>query len=205
MLETLFAKSSTLHSLGTVEHKDAVLVLPYIDHDLTTRLTDVLKRRALHPGLLVLVDDDERIGFMKVANYVCSHSSSKYFGYLAQDAFPGDGWLKSAIKTLDSTNAGLLAFNDGRFFGTLAVFGLARRSWFAKLYHKFIFYPGYKRHFGDTELSSIAAHQNQMVFNPGSLMIEVDYEKHEKANDPDDAALYKQRESQGFDGNIQSS
>ncbi len=33
-------------------------------------------------------------------------------------------------------------------------------------------------------------------------MVEIDYEKHKKANDPDDAALYKQREAQGFDGHI---
>ncbi|HAS88733.1 MAG TPA: hypothetical protein DCS48_05445 [Desulfovibrio sp.] len=202
MLETLFTSSSNLHNLGNIANDESIFVLPYIDEELTRRLTEVLVRRALHPGLLVLVDDDERLGFMKVANYVCSHSSSKYFGYLAQDAFPGDGWLRAATKTLNESDASLLAFNDGRFYGTLAVFGLARRSWLQTLYHKYLFFPGYNSHFGDTELSAIAIHQNKMIFNPGCLMVEVDYEKHTRKNDPDDDALYKLRESQGFGGII---
>ena len=202
MLQTLFTSSSELHNLGQVEHDDAVFVLPYIDKELTEKLTEVLVRRALHPGLLILVNDDERLGFMKVANYVCSHSSSRYFGYLAQDAFPGDGWLRSAVRTLDNSNANLLAFNDGRFYGTLAVFGLARRSWLQTLYHKYLFFPGYHSNFGDTELTAIAVHQDKLIFNPGCLMLEVDYEKHKKGNNPDDDALYKLRESQGFGGII---
>ena len=203
MLKTLFTRSSQLHTLGHVQDADAVLVLPFIDMELTQRLAKVLQLRALHSGLVVLVDDDERMGFMKIANFVCAHSSSRYFGYLAQDAFPGDGWLRAALDTLDGSNAGLLAFNDGRFHGTLAIFGLARRSWLAKLYHKFVFFPGYNRHFGDTELSAIAIHQDQLIYNPGCLMIEVDYEKHAKSIDKDDAAIFDRREAQGFDGIIQ--
>jgi hypothetical protein len=205
MLTTMVTSSSDLHNLGHVEHDDAVIVLPFIDSELALRLADVLVRRALHPGMLVLVDDDERIGFVKVANYVCSHSSSRYFGYLAQDAFPGDGWLRSAVRTLDKSDAGLLAFNDGRFFGTLAVFGLARRAWLSTLYHKFLFYQEYESHFGDTELSAIAISQNKLIFNPGSLMVEVDYEKHTRKNNPNDEKLYKLREAQGFGGAVTSS
>ncbi len=204
MLETLYTSSSSLLKLGDLKHEDAVFVLPYTDPALTVRLAGVLAHRALAAGILVLVEDDVRMGFMKIANILCVHSASRYFGYLAQDAYPGDGWLRSALKTLDATNAGLLAFNDGRFHGTLAVFGLARRGWLSGLYHKFLFYPEYRRHFGDTELSAIAIHQKQLVYNPGCVMVEVDYEKHEKENDPADAALYKRREAEGFGGIIKS-
>lgn len=204
MLETLYTNSSSLPKAGDLKHEDAVFVLPYTDRELTVRLAGVLARRALGAGLLVLVEDDARIGFMKIANILCAHSVSRYYGYLAQDAFPGDGWLRSALKTLDSSSAGLLAFNDGRFHGTLAVFGLARRDWLSSLYHKFLFYPEYRRHFGDTELSAIALFQRQLVYNPGCVMVEVDYEKHEKENDPADAALYKRREAEGFGGLIGS-
>ncbi len=139
MLETIFADSSTLESLGHVHNDEAVFVLPFIDREMADRLAKVLAIRAQHPGLVVLVNDDERMGFMKIANYLCSHSTSRYFGYLAQDAFPGDDWLRAAIRTLDGSSSSLLAFNDGRMHGTLAVFGLARRSWLATLYHKFVF------------------------------------------------------------------
>ncbi|EPR37049.1 hypothetical protein dsx2_0992 [Desulfovibrio sp. X2] len=202
MLQIITARTSELSNLGPVRHEDAVFVLPFIDGELAHRLADVLVRRALHSGLLVLVEDDERLGFMKVANFVCSRSSSRYFGYLAQDAFPSDGWLRAALATMDSTGGSLLAFNDGRFHGTLAVFGMARRTWLEGLYHKFLFFPGYQSHFGDTELSAIAIHQDSLVYNPGCVMLEVDYEKHRKGNNPDDEALYRTREAGRFGGLI---
>jgi len=40
------------------------------------------------------------------------------------------------------------------------------------------------------------------VFNPNALLIEVDYEKHTKANDPADDALYKARLATNFQGLI---
>ena len=200
MLQTLFAKTSELAEFKAVRHDDAVLVLPFIDEELARRLADVLVRRALHPGLVVLIEDDRRLGFIKTANAICSRSSSRYFGYLAQDVFPSDGWLQAALSILDATENGLLAFNDGRFHGTLAVFGLARRTWLKSLYHRFVFFPGYQSHYGDTELSAIAIHQNTLVYNPGCVMLEVDYEKHTKANNPDDKALFEQRMAQGFGG-----
>jgi len=200
MLQMLFTKTSELAELQAVHHEDAVFVLPFIDEELVRRLADVLVRRALHPGLVVFVEDDRRLGFIKTANAICSRSSSRYFGYLAQDVFPSDGWLLSAVSTLDEAGSSLLAFNDGRFHGTLAVFGLARRTWLKKLYHRFVFFPGYQSHFGDTELSAIAIHQNTLIYNPGCVMLEVDYEKHTKANNPDDKALFEQRMSQGFGG-----
>lgn len=203
MLETLFLKSSGIASAGPMSHEKAVLVMPYIDAGLAAKAADVLARRALAGGLLVAVEDDLRLGFIQVANMVYARSRSEHFGYLAQDAFPGDGWLKCALYTLDHTGAGLLAFNDGRFHGNLAVFGMARRSFVRALYHNFLFFPGYKRHFADTELSAIARAQGVMTYNENCLLVEVDYGKHEKPNDPDDDALYRQRARTGFGGMVQ--
>ncbi|MDY7001429.1 MAG: hypothetical protein SVS15_06570, partial [Thermodesulfobacteriota bacterium] len=123
MLESLFVKSSDLASIKDTVHDEVILVLPYIDHGLAVRLEGVLKERARHPGLLVLVEDDKRMGFIMVANLVYAWTKSPYFGYLAQDAFPGDHWLRQGLKSLKDSKAGLLAFNDGRFFGTGAEHG----------------------------------------------------------------------------------
>ena len=200
MLQSVFVKSSEFDSFAPLVHDEVVLVLPYIDHELAVRLETVLRLRAEHPGLLVLVDDDERMGFIRVANFVYMRTRSPFFGYLAQDAFPGMYWLQQGMRIIQETGAGLLAFNEGRFFGTLAAFGLARRAWLKTLYRNMLFYPGYKSQYGDTELSAIAFGQNQMVFNPNALLIEVDYDKHAKANDPEDDALYKARLATRFDG-----
>lgn len=200
MLKSIFTASSCLAELAPVVHEAAVLVMPYVDGEAARKAEGVLVRRALADGVLVMVDDDLRLGFIQAANMVYARSRSKYFGYLAQDAFPGDGWLKCALYTLEETGKGLLSFNDGRFHGNLAVFGLARRDWLRKLYHNLLFYPGYKRHFADTELSAIAHLTGMMIYNENCLLVEVDYDKHEKPNDPEDDALYRARARTGFGG-----
>jgi len=202
MLESVFVKSSAFETLAPLSHETVVMVLPYIDQAMAERAEAILCRRAEQDGLLVLVDDDERMGFIRVANFVYLRTRSPLFGYLAQDAFPGMYWLREGVRLLERTGKGLLAFNEGRFFGTLAAFGLARRAWLARLYRNMLFYPGYHSQYGDTELSAIAYATGQLVFNPNALLIEVDYEKHAKANHAGDDALYKARLATGFDGLI---
>ncbi|WP_161781642.1 hypothetical protein [Desulfohalovibrio reitneri] len=203
MLETVYLDVTDIGGETRFEHESTVLVLPHIDREQVDRLAPVLQRRALHPGLLVLVDDTERIGFTKVANLIFAKSSSKYFGYLAQDVFPGDGWLKCGVDMLEKSGKSLLPFSDGRFHGTLAVFGLARRFWVQGLYRNCLFFPGYQRHFGDTELSAIATAQDQIIYNPGCILLEVDYDKHTRPNHPEDDALYRARARTGFGGVVE--
>ncbi|MCL1940204.1 MAG: hypothetical protein FWG04_06035 [Desulfovibrionaceae bacterium] len=58
---------------------------------------------------------------------------------------------------MQKENAGLLAFNDGCFFGSLAAFGLVDRQWTDSFYGgKTLFYPHYKKTYCDTELTDIA-------------------------------------------------
>jgi len=202
MLESLFLQSSNFASFEPVRHAEVVLVLPFIDRDLALRAEEVLRVRANHSGLLVLVEDDERLGFIRVANFVYSRTASPFFGYLAQDAFPGMYWLEQGMKAIMGSQAGLLAFNEGRFFGTVAAFGLARRAWIATLYRHMLFYPGYRTHCADTELTAIAYAKDQLIFTPNALLVEVDYRKHAKPNDPDDERLYRERLATGFGGLI---
>ncbi|WP_243439929.1 hypothetical protein [Fundidesulfovibrio soli] len=200
MLQTLSLKFSELEPGQRFQHDEAVLVLPFIDPRAAELSREVLTRRALADGLLVLVEDDRRMGFVGVANALFARSESKYFGYLAEDAFPSDGWLKCALFTLENSGACLLAFNDGRFHGNLAVFGLASRAWARALYRTCLFFPGYKSHFADVELSAIARAQEVMTYNPNCVLMEVDHLKHTKSNSPDDDTLYRKRASAGFGG-----
>ena len=203
MFESVFASTSTLTEVKGLAHDRVVCVIPYLDHDQARRLAGVLAVRARHPGLAVFVRDDARLGFIQTANLVYAWTASARFAYFAQDAFPGDHWLAQAMGVMDRAGPGLLAFNDGRFFGTLAVFGLADRAWLATVYPKSLFYPGYRSHFADTELTAIAFARDRLFFTPNALLIEVDYEKHAKRNDPDDQALYNVRARKGFDGLVE--
>lgn len=202
MLEIQTIRTSRLHELKIAEEHEVVTVMPALDMDLARRAATVMALRADCGGLLIVAEDDLRLGFIMTANLIYARTKSDYFAYVAQDAFAGQFWLKAGLDALKQRNAGLLAFNDGRFFGTLAVFGLVRRSWIKSVYGNFLFYPGYKSHFADTELSAIALAASQMAFSPNAILMEVDYEKHLHPNNPDDEALYHSREREGFDGRI---
>jgi len=201
-MQTLFLDVGEIKASTRFANDAAVLVLPYIDQGQVDRLAPVLARRAMADGLLVLVNDSLRLGFVKVANLVFARSQSKYFGYLAQDAFPGEGWLRCGLNTIGKNESWLLSFNDGRFFGNIAVFGLLLRAWARAMYHNCVFFPGYKSHFGDTELSVIALAHSKLVFNPGCMLCEVDYDKDKKGNNPADDALYRERARTGFGGMV---
>ena len=195
-------KSSKVNELYVSSSYEVIIVLPMLDVALAKKLSEVMQRRTKQNGLLILVEDDMRLGFIMVSNLVYAKTQSRYFAYVAQDAFPGNYWLDSALGTIKRTGRGLLAFNDGRFFGTLAVFGLADREWVRTLYKNFLFYPEYKSHFADTELSAIAVETQNIIFNPNAILLEVDYDKHVHHNNPDDQRLYIARAKTGFGGII---
>jgi hypothetical protein len=202
MLEVRTIKYSQLRQFQLIPLHKTIIVLPAVDIILAKRVSEIMKMRTKQKGLLLVVDDDLRLGFIMVANLVYIKTSSRYFCYIAQDAYPGEFWLDYALETIKKTNSGLLAFNDGRFFGKVAVFGLVDRQWVNTIYKKFVFYPKYKSHFADTELSVISSQTSKLVFNPNAILVEVDYEKNLHGNNQDDENLYIERAKTGFDGLI---
>lgn len=215
MLEVLRIKTSDILGFHNAAVYESVIVMPSIKMAQAMRAADVMAGRTEAPGLLVVAEDDCRLGFIATANCVYAKTHSRYFGYVAQDAFAGYYWLESALETMQKHEAGLLAFNDGRFFGRLAAFGFADRHWTNSLYGNFLFYPRYTKHYADTELSDLAMLMEKLVYNPHCMMIEVDYEKHrgtsarpeenkiryETPVDPD-GILYVKRALAGFDGKV---
>jgi hypothetical protein len=202
MLDIQIIKSSILQNFQILSSYEVIIVLPLIDVKLAKKASEVMRRRTNQSGLLLLIEDDIKLGFIMVTNIAYAKTTSRYFCYTAQDAYAGEFWLDYALDTIKKSNCGLLAFNDGRFFGKIAVFGLVDRIWIDTIYKKFIFYPQYKSHFADTELSVIAAQTSNLVFNPNAILIEVDYEKSLHENNPDDERLYIERAKTGFDGRV---
>ncbi|MGE9986093.1 hypothetical protein [Desulfovibrio sp. SGI.169] len=203
MLRISHVKTSALTNYADQRAHDAVIVMPATDMELASKAAEVMSRRTDREGLLVIAEDDLRLGFIATANGIYSKTRSACFGYAAQDAFAGQYWLDYGLNALEKSGAGLLAFNDGRFFGKIAVFGLAMRRWLKSVYEDGVFYAGYRSHFADTELSVIALASGNLVFNPNALLIEVDYEKHLHGNNPTDESLYRKRAEQGFDGRME--
>ena len=115
----------------------------------------------------------------------------------------GRYWLRYALHALaQQPGAGLLAFNDGKWFGQLAAFGLVRRRWLDPIYGGTLFHPGYSQHYGDTELTLIARQQQALAYHPHALLVEVDHAKDRRSVNPLDHDLFQRRAAAGFDQRV---
>lgn len=185
-----------------VNETHCLIIMPTTDLEMATRCANLMASRAGAEGTLLILMDTEKAGFVALVNRLFKLSRSEFFGYVAQDAFPGRGWLKIAMRSLASSGAGLLAFNDGKWFGLLAGFGLTRRSWAADLYGGDLFYPRYCQHYADAELTLIAKSDGKFCYNANSVLVEVDWDKDQKPVNREDKALFYARAAQFFEGRV---
>lgn len=188
-------------SLRSIE---VLMVMPYTDQAAAERCATLMAGRAGADGVILCVHDAHREGFIALVNRVFSSTSSEYFGYVAQDAFPGRRWLTLALEALRKSKKSLFAFNDGKWMGVLASFGIASRQWANDLYGGHFFFPGYCSHYADAELSVLAMSEHSYCYNPNSVLVEVDWNKDNASVNPADRALYHERRASGFDGRVTS-
>lgn len=182
---------------------ETVVAMPWVDHARAHLTAQVLAKRAGAPMLLLAVQDDLGTGPVKIWNDVLACTASPLFGYVADDAFPGRGWLHRGVEKLHAhPGCQLLAFNDGKWFGQLAGFGLVRRPWLESIYGGTLFHPGYRQHFGDTELSLIAWQQSALIYDPHAILVEIDPDKDGKPVLAADRDLFNARKSTGFEGRV---
>lgn len=181
-----------------------ILVMPFTDAAQAQRAAVLMCKRAGADGLLLAVHDDSREGFIRIANRVFAASDSPYFGYVAQDAFPGRYWLRLAVQVFRDESVHLVAFNDGKWFGALAAYGLARREWASRNYGGPLFHPSYRRHYADTELSLFAAEAGGLGYSPHSVLMEADWDKDIQPIDGKDQKTFRERAASGFDDRVRS-
>jgi len=179
-----------------------IFVMPSNDLDIAKQCATLMASRAGEPSLVLVIEDTDGEGFIKICNRVFRQSQSEFFGYVAQDAFPGRGWLKLALLNMVDVDRGLFAFNDGKWHGLLAGFGLVKREWAVRNYDGDLFYPGYGRHYADAELTLIAKCHQMLAYDPRSVLVEVDWNKDAKPVDAADKMLFKQRAKTLFDGRV---
>lgn len=198
-MQSLFIEAAQLHQAEARLVSDGpIMVMPCTDLDLAQRAVALACSRAGADGLVVAVMDTQRHGFVRVLNSVFRASRSPWLGYMAQDAFAGRDWMVLALKALKARSGGLLGFNDGKWHGELASFGLASRDWVNGVYGGDFFFPGYCSHFADAELTLVARQQGQYVYAPESVLVEVDWVKDQAAVNPADRSMFRARAMQGF-------
>lgn len=179
-----------------------LVVMPYIDAAAAKRSAVQLARRAGTPVSVACVADQQRRGFIAVANAVFHRTAAPFVAYVAQDAFAGRGWLAHGVRALSADGGGLLAFHDGKWAGALAAFGMVRIDWARGNYAGDLFHPGYRSHYADTELTVLAMASGALRHDPLAMLVEVDWDKEAGAVSPDDRALYAARAGEGFDGRV---
>jgi hypothetical protein len=201
-MEVRFVRADEVATLAPIDCSGAIMVMPYTDAAQATRAARLAAARAGAPSMLLAVHDELRQGFIATVNQAFAATRSPWFGYMAQDAFAGRAWLALALRALQAKNAGLLGFNDGKWQGQLAAFGLAERGWAQSVYGGDFFYHDYRSHYADIELTVIAREHGRYVYEPNSVLVEADWEKESAGVNPADRALYKARAQSGFDARV---
>lgn len=195
--------TDTLSDLGTRDPTEVTILLPWTDRAQAEEASAVMLRRAGASCHVLCLEDDARSGPMALMNEVLIRLSANWVVYAAQDAFPGRHWLQCALQAVSATpRARLLAFNDGKWFGQLAGFGMAHREWALGLYGGTLFHPGYRNHYGDVELTLVARQQQALAYHPHALLIEVDPLKDGRPVNEADRQQFSRRAADGFDGRV---
>lgn len=188
---------------GCVLDAPVIAVLPWVRREAARRAARLMLSRAGAALQVLAVQDDAGLGPVAIWNLALRRTRGAFVLYVAEDAFAGRLWLRFALQALQAKpRAGLVAFNDGKWFGQLAAFGLVRRAWLLPIYGGDLFFPGYARHYGDTELTLIARQQDALAYHPHAVLVELDHEKDGKAVDEADRTLFKQRAAGKFDGRV---
>ncbi len=177
------------------------VVLPCVNPEKGATTARLLVKRAGMASHVCVVEDTQRLGFIATLNVTAAQLDVKYIVYVAEDAFPGWDWLKTAYERIEQTGKGLLAFNCGKWHGRVAAFGMVRKDWVQQVYgFGVVLHPAYKAHKADNELTVIARVTDQFVYEPDSVLVENDPNKIFKENVPEDKATFHQRFRSGFDG-----
>lgn len=169
------------------------VVMPATDITQAVLAAQRMVRFAGMPMRMVIVKDFIGQGFIKTVNAVSNRLRPEYLAYVAQDALAGKNWLVRAYQQMTAENKSVCAFNEGRFLGNLAQFGLVKVAFTAQHYGEHnVFYDQYIKHRADDELTLLAKLHNEFVFAKDALLMEVDYSLQKNIHAPD-LDLYKRR------------
>jgi hypothetical protein len=206
MTKIIFTTAQDLMA-AHIQSKQVIMVMPFVDQSMAERAAVLAAARSGFAkddhSILLAVHDTQQQGFVATLNQAFAATQSPWLGYMAQDAFAGRNWLALALQKMQSqTGAALLGFNDGKWQGQLASFGLARRDWISKVYTDAFFFQGYHSHFADAELTLVARQQGVYAYEPQSVLVEVDWQKDQAAVNDADRRLFATRKKTGFGNRV---
>ncbi len=195
-------RGSLLPSTLVNDPSDIAIIMPSADLPRARQTADLLLERAGIPAHVILAHDTAGQGFIASINAISSCLQTRYIVYLEENAYPGFGWLRTARDRLEATGKGLLAFNCGRWQGRVAAFGMVRMQWVTQLYGGPVFNPAYRHEKADAELTVIARATDQLMYDPGAVLLAVEGGTPPGTRSPYDRALFGERFRSGFDRTV---
>lgn len=193
---------------GQLKH-DICVVMPCIDTEKGLACAARLQAKSGIAADYVVSVDSKRQGFINTLNQTARMSDAKYVVYLAEDALPGENWLKIAYEQLEQSGKSVLGFNCGKWHGRIAAFGMVRKDWIYGIYDQSILFDGYKSHRADNEITVIGRAQNEFIYSVESVLFEDDRRKDFRGKETfagnfslDDRNLFVERFDRGFDGAV---
>ena len=168
--------------------------------DLALKAAQIQKERAgIHCEVKILVDSEQKGWVHSINRGFEENPGYDYYVYSCTDYFPGRRWLQIGMQTLIKDKKGLLAFNDGKWFGRIATAGIVSKEFIAKTYKDKLLPDCYKNHYADTEISIVAEEMNELCYNPNAVLVEVDYDgKDTRPVNVKDRNLFNERLKTGF-------
>ena len=155
-----------------------VIVVPYVSQDGmgVPKLAKLLKKRAGVPVEIYTVNGEE-LGWIGTHNKMAKELDFDWYIYCPSDYFPGRDFVKKALEVASSTKKKLIGLNDGKWHGSNATAGMVSKDLIPMLYRGTLFYPGYKHHGSDPDITEKAMLLNEYAYAPEALLVEIDYEK----------------------------
>lgn len=187
--------------VNIIRTPEVLVIMPHIDQEQAEKTAKILKVRAGIEAKLLLVEDKNRNGFVKVVNDAVKNIKAELYVYTAQDVFVSRNWLYEMLIAQARYGSWLTAFNDGKWSGQMAQFGMVTRQWVDEM--GWLFPPCYNSSYCDTEITLIAKQMNKFGYAKNSIMMEIDYEKDFKGKvNLEDKALFNDRKKTYFDGKV---
>lgn len=179
------------------------ILIPTVNPEKAKQVADICHQRAGYPHKIIVEEDVDRIGWVAMINKLHRENPADFYIYGADDMFPSRNFLKEAMEVMENTEIGLLAFNDAKWNGINATFGIVRQDWIKTIYDTDLLHKGYRSHYADPELTMIARGQNKYAYKPEISMVEIVYNKEGTnipRNNEEDRKLFRERKKSGFNG-----
>lgn len=176
-----------------------IVGIPYAKYDecLVKTAVNIHKELAGVECYVVCEEDVGMIGWVNMHNNIVSKLHFDYYCFSCADYKPRKDYLKLAIARMQLENKGLCAFNDGKWDGKIASTGVISKEYYARFG---LFYPGYKNHGADDEITMFAKMHNEFCYEPLAYLEEIDgrNDRSKKKYNKDDYELLLQRTGSGF-------